>query len=109
MANSGKPLLHFSTHSVCCGAILAVHETAMAWFAVVQHGPSCGRFAIGVFMAIQDYVRSIAATDTVSKDQVFRFLEMQFARADRNHDGELDAEELAAFVHAVARPDADQR
>ena len=49
-------------------------------------------------MAIQDYVRSIAATETVSKDQVFRFLEMQFARADRNHDGELDAAELAAFV-----------
>jgi hypothetical protein len=60
-------------------------------------------------MAIQDYVRSIAATDTVSKDQVFRFLEMQFARADRNHDGELDAEELAAFVQAVAKPEADQR
>jgi hypothetical protein len=62
-----------------------------------------------VFMAIQDYVRSIAATETVSKDQVFRFLEMQFARADRNHDGELDAEELAAFVHAVAQPEVDQR
>src|SRR5580704_10536450 len=62
-----------------------------------------------LFMAIQDYVRSIAATETVSKDQVFRFLEMQFARADRNHDGELDAEELAAFVLAVARPEADQR
>jgi hypothetical protein len=62
-----------------------------------------------VFVAIQDYVRSLAATDTVSKDQVFRFLEMQFARADRNHDGELDADELAAFVQAVARPDADQR
>jgi hypothetical protein len=63
----------------------------------------------GAFMAIQDYVRSIAATDRVSKDQVFRFLEMQFARADRNHDGELDADELAAFVHAVSRPEADQR
>jgi hypothetical protein len=62
-----------------------------------------------VFMAIQDYVRSIAATETVSKDQVFRFLEMQFARADRNHDGQLDADELAAFVHAVAKPEADQR
>jgi hypothetical protein len=53
--------------------------------------------------------RSIAATETVSKDQVFRFLEMQFARADRNHDGELDADELAAFVQAVARPEVDQR
>ena len=61
-------------------------------------------------MAIQDYVRSIAATETVSKRDVFRFLEMRFARADRNHDGELDAEELgAAFVHAVAKPETDQR
>ena len=63
----------------------------------------------GALMAIQDYVRSIAASERVSKDQVFRFLEMQFARADRNHDGELDADELAAFVHAVSRPEADQR
>ena len=62
-----------------------------------------------VFMAIQDYVRSIAAGENVSKSDVFRFLEMQFARADRNHDGELDADELAAFVLAVARPEADQR
>jgi hypothetical protein len=60
-------------------------------------------------MAIQDYVRSIAATARVSKAQVFRFLEMQFARADRNHDGELDADELASFVRAVSRPEADQR
>jgi hypothetical protein len=52
---------------------------------------------------------SIAATETVSKRDVFRFLEMQFARADRNHDGELDAEELAAFVQAVAKPEADLR
>jgi hypothetical protein len=54
-------------------------------------------------------VRSIAATETVSKRDVFRFLEMQFARADRNHDGELDAEELAAFVQAVAKPEVDLR
>jgi hypothetical protein len=60
-------------------------------------------------MAIQDYVRSIAATETVSKAQVFRFLEMQFARADKNHDGELDEHELAQFVSAIARPDSDQR
>ena len=46
-----------------------------------------------LFVAIQDYVRSIAATETVSKDQVFRFLEMQFARADKDHDGELDFDE----------------
>jgi hypothetical protein len=62
-----------------------------------------------VFMAIQDYVRSIAATETVSKDQVFRFLEMQFARADRNHDGALDVDELALFVNAISRPESDQR
>ena len=86
--------------------MMAVHGTAMAWFAPVLKGPL---MRPEVFMAIQDYVRSIAATETVSKDQVFRFLEMQFARADRNHDGELDADELAAFVHAVARPEADQR
>jgi hypothetical protein len=60
-------------------------------------------------MAIQDYVRSIAATETVSKREVFRFLEMQFARADRDHDGQLDADELAAFVLAVAKSDVDQR
>jgi hypothetical protein len=60
-------------------------------------------------MAIQDYVRSNAATDSVSKDQVFHFLEIQFARADRNHDGELNADELAAFVQAVAKPEVDQR
>ena len=63
----------------------------------------------GLFVAIQDYVRSIAAAETVSKDQVFRFLEMQFARADKDHDGELDFDELAAFVHAVSCPETDQR
>jgi hypothetical protein len=60
-------------------------------------------------MAIQDYVRSIATTGTVSKEQVFRFLEMQFARADKNHDGLLDIDELARFVQAVSCPDSDQR
>jgi hypothetical protein len=60
-------------------------------------------------MAIQDYVRSIAATDTVSKDQVFRFLEMQFARADKNHDGLLDIDELAVFAQSLTCPESDQR
>jgi hypothetical protein len=60
-------------------------------------------------MAIQDYVRSIAATETVSKEQLFRFLEMQFARADRDHDGQLDPEEVESFVHAIACPECDQR
>jgi hypothetical protein len=63
----------------------------------------------GIVMAIQDYVRSIATTGTVSKEQVFRFLEMQFARADKNHDGLLDIDELARFVQAVSCPDSDQR
>jgi hypothetical protein len=60
-------------------------------------------------MAIQEYVRSIAAADTVSKDQVFRFLEMQFARADKNHDGLLDVDELAVFAQSVSCPESDQR
>ena len=60
-------------------------------------------------MAIQDYVRSIAATETVSKAQAFRFLEMQFARADKNHDGELDEDELAQFVSAITHPESDLR
>jgi hypothetical protein len=60
-------------------------------------------------VAIQDYVRSIAATETVSKDQVFRFLEKQFALADKNHDGELNIDELTIFAHAISCPEADQR
>ena len=60
-------------------------------------------------MAIQDYVRSIAATATVSKSQVFRFLEMQFALADKNPDGELDVDELAVFAHSISCPESDQR
>jgi hypothetical protein len=60
-------------------------------------------------MAIQEYVRSIATMGTVSKEQVFRFLEMQFARADKNHDGLLDFDELAVFAQSVACPDSDQR
>jgi EF hand len=60
-------------------------------------------------MAIEDYVRSIAVKDSVSKDQVFRYLEMQFARADRNHDGKLDIDELRSFVGAISLPETDQR
>jgi hypothetical protein len=60
-------------------------------------------------VAIQDYVKSLATPDGISKDQVFRFLELQFARADRNHDGQLDFDELAAFVQAVSCPETDQR
>jgi hypothetical protein len=60
-------------------------------------------------MAIQDYVRSIAATDAVSKAQIFRFLEMQFARADKNHDGLLDIDELAVFAQSIYCPESDQR
>jgi hypothetical protein len=53
-------------------------------------------------MAIQEYVRSIAATQTVSKEEVFRFLEM---RADRNHDGLLDIDEPALFAQSVSYPE----
>jgi hypothetical protein len=60
-------------------------------------------------MAIQEYVRSIAATDTVSKEEVFRFLEMQFARADRDHDGLLNIDELELFAQSVSCPESDQR
>jgi hypothetical protein len=60
-------------------------------------------------MAIQEYVRSIGATGAVSKEQVFRFLEMQFARADKNHDGLLDSDELEMFAQSVTRLEADQR
>jgi hypothetical protein len=60
-------------------------------------------------MAIQDYVRSIATTRTVSKEQVFRFLEIQFARADKNHDGLLDIDELEAFAQSIASPESDRR
>jgi len=60
-------------------------------------------------MAILDYVRSIAATESVSKEQVFRFLEIEFCRADKNHDGQLDLDEIQDFVQAIAYPDRDQR
>jgi EF hand domain-containing protein len=60
-------------------------------------------------MAIQDYVQSLAADDCVSKGQVFRFLEMEFARADKDHDGKLSFEELSLFVQAIARSERDQR
>jgi hypothetical protein len=62
-----------------------------------------------LLMAIQEYVRSIAATESVSKEEVFRFLEMQFARADKNHDGLLDSDELALFAQSVYCPQSDQR
>jgi hypothetical protein len=60
-------------------------------------------------MAIQDYVQSIAADDGVSKGQVFRFLEMEFARADADHDGKLNFDELSMFVRAIACSAQDQR
>jgi DNA-binding winged helix-turn-helix (wHTH) protein len=84
-------------------------QTAMAacalggvglWLAIDSHQPTNVATAIA---------RSIAATETVSKAQVFQFLEMQFARADGNHDGELDTAEMAAFVDAVARQKANRR
>jgi len=62
-----------------------------------------------IVVAIQEYVRSIAAAGTVSKDQVFRFLEMQFARADKNHDGQLDVDELMLFARSVYCQESDER
>jgi hypothetical protein len=60
-------------------------------------------------MAILDYVKSISATEGVSKTQVFRFLEMQFSRADKNHDGRLELDEVEDFMQAITRPECDQR
>jgi hypothetical protein len=60
-------------------------------------------------MAISESVRPITATQTVSKAEVFRFLESQFARADRNRDGLLDIDELALFVQYVSHPQSNQR
>jgi len=60
-------------------------------------------------MSIHEYVRSIAATQTVTKSQLFRYLEIQFSRLDSDHDGELDLDELSEFVRAVALPEADRR
>jgi DNA-binding winged helix-turn-helix (wHTH) protein len=79
---------------------------------------ACVLGAVGISMAMDSHqrivgatatARSIAATATVSKAQVFQFLETQFARADSNHDGALDAGELSTFVHAVARSDSDRQ
>ena len=57
-------------------------------------------------MLIKDCIPSIAVKYSVSKDQLFRYLEMQFYRADKNHDGELDIDELAAFVSSVSCPES---
>jgi hypothetical protein len=34
---------------------------------------------------------------------------MQFSRADKNHDGRLELDEVEDFMQAIARPDCDQR
>lgn len=60
-------------------------------------------------MAIQDYVRSIAATEVVSKEKLFRFLEMKFARADRYDEGLLDTDELELFARSIYYPELDPR
>jgi hypothetical protein len=101
VANSDPYLRHFYRLT------FIIFSTATMW-----RRPPClasGYTARGFIVALQDYVRSIAAKETVSKNQVFRFLEMQFALADKNHDGELDVDELAAFAHAVSCPETDQR
>jgi len=71
--------------------------------------PETVAFSEVFFVAIREYVQSIAATGMVSKERVFRFLEMQFARADKNHDGLLDFDELALFAQSVSCPETDQR
>lgn len=60
-------------------------------------------------MASSESLRPMTAIQTVSKAEVFRFLESQFARADRNHDGMLDIDELALFVQYVSHPEGNQR
>jgi hypothetical protein len=60
-------------------------------------------------MAILNYVKSMAMDDSVSKQQVFRFLEMEFARADKDHDGKLSFEELETFARAISCADREQK
>jgi len=60
-------------------------------------------------MAIQEYLKSIAASECISKRQMFRYLEVEFDRADGNHDGELNVEELENFIHTIVHPEMDQR
>ena len=43
---------------------------------------------------------------TVTKAELFQFLEIQFAFADKTHDGVLDVEELRSFLNALADPAA---
>jgi DNA-binding winged helix-turn-helix (wHTH) protein len=98
-----------STFTLRHAALSRRLQTAMA---------ACALAAVGVWLAIDSHqptnvataiAQSIAATETVSKAQIFEYLETQFARADSNHDGELDADELAVFRHAVARQEASRR
>jgi hypothetical protein len=60
-------------------------------------------------MAIEEYVQTSGTLATASKAEVFRFIEIQFARADANHDGLLDIDELALFVRSLSHPQADPR
>lgn len=55
-------------------------------------------------MVPNNEVESIDATKRVSKKQLFRFLELQFARIDADQDGELTLDELAQFIRALAHP-----
>ena len=54
-------------------------------------------------------MRSIAATETVSEAEVFRFFEMQSVRAVKNHDGLLRLDEITLFAKSVSSPEANQR
>ena len=98
-SHSGTP----HSHAGCKLLWLRVHwlqVKSAVWLAIDSHQPTNVATAIA---------QSIAATETVSKAQIFEYLETQFARADSNHDGELDADELAVFRHAVARQEASRR
>jgi len=81
------------------------------WQAVMA---ACALGAVGVWISIGSHersagatatARSIAASETVSKAQVFRFRETRFAQADKNHDDALEADELALFVNAISQSD----
>jgi len=51
--------------------------------------------------------RSDADTSTVTKAQLFKFLELQFSLADLDEDGALDIHELRTFVNSLSHPDTD--
>jgi len=45
----------------------------------------------------------------VSKADLFKFMEAEFAAADRNKDGELEVDELQSFLNALSNPGASRK